>query len=187
MKKKQLTQKELKRVLDYNPETGVFTWRVNRNNLARAGDIAGCLHHGYRIISVLGQSYNASRLAFLWMEGYFPEYEVDHINRKPSDDRWVNLRHVTRLCNIRNTSIAKNNTSGIKGVTWHKQNKDWRARIGVLNSVKYLGSYPSKLEAAKARWSAEKKYGFTSCDSNSSALGYIKKHQKEGRKKCQLT
>ena len=120
-----LTQERLKELLDYNPDTGVFTRRVSVQG-CKAGDIAGCLNgKGYRRISVDSKVYVASRLAFLYMGGYLPEYDVDHINRIRDDNKWSNLRHVSRQCNMRNGSRRSTNTSGITGVCWCKQYKKW--------------------------------------------------------------
>jgi hypothetical protein len=84
--------------------------------------VAGCLqHNGYRHIGVLGKVYSAHRLAFLYMTGKFPLDEVDHKNHERSDNRWSNLREVTRLENSRNRSMHLNNKSGFSGVCWKKR------------------------------------------------------------------
>ena len=121
---KTLTQNRLKELLHYDPETGIFTWRVSRRG-AKSGSVAGVHDNGYIRIKIDYELYLAHRLTFLYMEGYFPEYHVDHKNRIRDDNRWSNLRHVSRQCNQRNASIAKDNTSGITGVCWHKNNKKW--------------------------------------------------------------
>ena len=112
---KMITQKELWKLLLYDAIRGVFTWRVTTGPRAQAGAVAGTIHpSGYRYIMVNGKHYNASRLAFLYIRGYFPEHNVDHINRIRNDDRWCNLRKVSHYCNNRNTGNRKTNTSGIK-------------------------------------------------------------------------
>ena len=121
MSKKKLTQKRLKELLHYDPETGIFT-RIKkvRGGLGENPNEAGSIKtkHDYRIIGIDNKSYKASRLAFLYMEGYFPENIVDHKNRIKSDDRYKNLRQVTQQCNVKNCSIRKNNKSGVSGVFW---------------------------------------------------------------------
>ncbi len=87
-----LTQERLKEVLSYNPETGIFT----RNPGIRGGEKVGTNSHGYVSIMVDGYLYQAHRLAWLYMEGYMPEQEIDHISRKRDDNRWCNLRVVNR-------------------------------------------------------------------------------------------
>jgi len=110
------------------------------------------------------------------MEGYIPENQVDHVNRIRDDNRWCNLRHVSRSCNMRNASISIANTSGVTGVTWHKNANKWVAHIRALDSTKHLGIFESFVEAVKARWDAEVKYGYPNCNSTSSAFEYLKEN-----------
>lgn len=173
-----LTQDELKKQLHYDPETGIFTWKINKANI-KAGMEAGSISHGYRQITFNRKVLRLHRLAFLYMEGYLPENDVDHINRIKDDNRWSNLREVNRVCNSRNCNINKNNTSGITGVTWDTQNKKWCAQLSINKKNFYLGSFKTKFDAAKARWEAEKKYDFPECCSTSSAYLYLKEHDKK--------
>ena len=178
MKKPRLTQAHLKEILNYNPNSGIFKWKVfgpgKRKNL-----VARTINNivGYVYITIDRQHYLASRLAFLWMEEYFPEFKVDHRNRVRVDNRWENLRHVNTQCNARNSSIRETNTSGITGVRWNKQNKNWLARIIVAGRDVDLGSFKSKKDAAQARWKGEKKYNFLGCNTTSTAFLFL---QEEG-------
>lgn len=171
--KEMLTQGKLKNILHYNPDTGVFVWLDDKRNHVKAGDIAGSLDaYGYNCIKIKSKSYKASRLAWLYMEGYFPEHEIDHMNRIKNDDRWNNLRHATHQCNTRNCSMAKNNSSGITGVYWHKNVKKWSANIMESGRLRYLGCFDTKMDAAKARWEGEKLYSYPNCNTTSSAYQY---------------
>lgn len=64
---------------------------------------------------------------------------VDHINHNTFDNQMSNLRPATISQNAANTKLAKNNTSGCKGVYWSKQIKRWVARICVNGENKHLG------------------------------------------------
>jgi len=75
---------------------------------------------------------------------------VDHINGNGIDNRKQNLRLVTKAQNMMNKKAPKNNTSGFKGVAWHKQNNRWRAYLTVHGKQISLGLYDTKKEAAKA-------------------------------------
>lgn len=171
-----LTQARLKELLHYDPETGIFTWLTTIANGVQKGTIAGYVNRndGYKRIGVDGKEYKVSRLAWLFVEGYFPENEVDHRNRIKHDDRWENLRHVSRQCNMRNCSIAKNNKSGITGVHWFKKLQKWQAHITISGKTFHLGLFKNKLDAARARWNAEIKYGFPNCNTTSSAYLYLR-------------
>jgi len=181
VKYKTLTQKRLKELLTYNPKTGLFTRKMTCNNGIKIGAVAGHKKSdGYIVIRVDRKLYHASILAFLWMKGFIPEYEVDHKNRVTSDNRWENLRHVTHQCNGRNRSVGKNNTSGIIGVHWDKQSKGWRARISTdgNSNQENLGCFPNLKDAARARWYAEIKYNFPDCNSTSSAFLFLQENKK---------
>lgn len=125
-----ITQEQLKLILNYDPETGEFNWLVKPRNRASIGGVAGHLRkNGYREISIKGKKYYAHRLAWLYMTGSWPKEHIDHINGNPSDNRFCNLREATRSQNMHNQGVCSNNTSGYKGVCWHKSNQKWEACI----------------------------------------------------------
>lgn len=172
-----ITVERLKEVIHYNSDTGILTWLKKpcprANNII--GSEAGSLNKdGYRRIMINRVLYRAHRLAFLYMEGYFPENDVDHINRIRDDNRWNNLRHVSRQCNSRNKGKQSNNTSGITGVSWHNRDKRWKAQIKVNQKNIYLGYFTTLRPAVQARWEAEKKYNFPNCNTASSAYNYLR-------------
>lgn len=156
-----LTQQRLKELLHYNPNTGVWTWLVTRNHLAKMGDVAGGVRDQGRykgwFISVDNRQYPASRLAFLYMTGKWPKGLVDHENGQELDCRWTNLREATYAQNSQNQGVRKNNTSGVSGVHEISPGK-WRARIGVNRKRIDLGVFGSKDEAVAARQDAVKKH-----------------------------
>ena len=145
-----LTAERLRELLHYDPETGIFTWRVNRRGPMKAGDVAGRVHadYGYIIIGIDGRDYRANRLAFLYMEGKFPEHMAEHEDRNRSNNKWSNLRPATYAQNEVN-KLAKGN-SGRKGVSWSKQGGCWYVRIGVEKKSIYLGRFDDLDEAAHA-------------------------------------
>jgi len=154
-----LTQSKLKYLLEYDQQTGDFTWLVNKGSVP-AGRKAGYLNHGYHRIMIDKQFYEAHRLAWLYMTGEFPEDQIDHINHIRNDNRWSNLRSATSSINCKNRSRGCNNKSGITGIYWHKNNSTWRTRIMHKGKDIDLGCFKDKFEAICARKSAEFKYGF---------------------------
>src|SRR5205823_6060710 len=91
-----LTVKRLRKVLSYAPTTGIFRWKVSAGSRAPVGAIAGARNgRGYHQIRIGGRPYSASRLAWLYMTGKWPNSEISYINGKPSDTRWANLREAT--------------------------------------------------------------------------------------------
>src|SRR4029077_13670023 len=85
--------------LSYAPTTGIFRWKVSAGSRAPVGAIAGARNgRGYHQIRIGGRPYSASRLAWLYMTGKWPNSEISYINGKPSDTRWANLRDQNRSC-----------------------------------------------------------------------------------------
>lgn len=172
-----ITQEELKRIINYDPDTGAFIWNVNRGSRAQAGNIVkGSLHDpkGYLTIRLNGKSYYIHRLAWLYVYGYFPENQIDHINRNPSDNRIKNLREVSCQCNVRNCGNHRDNKSGVKGVVWDKRLKKWCSYINVNRKKIYLGLFLEKNDAVLMRLAAEQCLDWAGCDSSSPAYQYAK-------------
>ena len=167
-------QARLKELLHYDPETGKWTWLIAKAPNAKVGDIAGYINgHGYRYIKIDDKQYKSSRLAWLYQEGYFPEYDIDHKDRVKNNDVWKNLRHATRSCNMKNIGIRSNNTSGITGVYRRKDGNKWAAYIGARENKINLGNFTNFTDAVRARYEAEKKYNYLSCQTNSPAFNYL--------------
>ncbi|WP_241575047.1 HNH endonuclease [Rosenbergiella nectarea] len=141
---------ELQRLLNYDPETGLFYWKVRMSNRVKAGDLAGVINgSGYRIIAIKGKIHYAHRLAFLWMTGRLPGKFVDHVDGDRSNNIWVNLREASALQNAHNQKLNKSNTSGIKGVHYDKATNKWLATLKVNGKPTYLGVF-SEISQAEA-------------------------------------
>lgn len=176
--KPNITHKRLMELLDYDSLTGVFTWKISRSGRGKVGHIAGCTDNaGYTRVAVDGKLYYAHRLVWLCIYGYFPEHNIDHINRNKSDNRIENLRHVTQQCNIRNTGGRRNGTSPVKGVRpVGIKIKKWSAHIGLNGKDHPLGRYLNFDNAVCARLAGEQCLGWSGCDFSSPALEYVQKH-----------
>jgi hypothetical protein len=154
-----LTQTLLKEKLNYDPITGIFTWKQGKYKNKPAGTIAGKLpDQGYVRINIDKKEYKAHRLAWLYMYGVFPPKHLDHINRNREDNSIANLRIADDSINSKNKTIYKNNSTGFHGVTAHGSR--WRARINVKGKKIHLGIFDTAEEAAACRKQAEQKYGF---------------------------
>lgn len=134
------TAERVRELLIYDPETGLFTRRIPRGG-EPAGAVCGTLMRGYIRIGIDGGIYPAHRLAYLYMLGEIPPAMVDHRHRNTADNRWSEIRPATRSENSRNQKITDRNTSGFKGVSWHKRDKRWRAYICVDGKDQHLGYF----------------------------------------------
>jgi hypothetical protein len=159
MKRTDLTGETLRNLLDYDPDTGIFHWRVSRGGV-EPGAAAGHINNrGYILIRVNGTDFKAHRLAWLHFHGMWPDHQIDHINGDRSDNRIANLRDVSQFTNMQNqTKPPKNSTSGFLGVSWHKRAKQWRARISVNGRVQHIGCFDCAKEAHAAYLAAKLRF-----------------------------
>jgi len=161
--KDDLTQEELKRLLDYDPLTGIFTWigLSSKRSHVKIGDLAGGISKdGYRKIRVLNKLFLAHRLAWMFMEGAWPEKFIDHKNGIRHDNRWENLRNASRNLNCENRQKTSNNTARLIGAHWDKNNRTspWCSQIKVNGKYIYLGRFKTPEEAHQAYLEAKRKY-----------------------------
>lgn len=150
---------ELKSLLDYDPDTGIFIWKVDRGNNKTKGLQAGSLHvTGYIHISIDNKIYQAHRLAWLYMTGDWPDQHIDHIDRIRNNNKWNNLRKANRQQNAANQKLRKTNKSGYKGVSWDQRSGKYVSVIRVNNKIKHLGYYDDPKEAYCKYLENAKKY-----------------------------
>jgi hypothetical protein len=168
-----ITQAFVRDVLDYDPDTGEFRWRLRTPNehysehaccvlnARDAGKVAGTpTHQNYLRLQLLGDKYLLHRVAYLWLEGEWPDGEVDHIDGDPTTNAWRNLRVVTKAQNRRNAARRNDNTSGVTGVWRLPNNGKWLAYIRFNTRLIRLGRYADFEAAVAARRAAEIRYGF---------------------------
>lgn len=136
------SQEWLKSNLDYNPDTGVFTRLRSRAVSRWVGKRTGSNSHGYVRITVAdGFQAAAHRLAWIYMTGEAPAFQIDHIDGDRSNNRWVNLRAATNRLNQINVPKKRNNRSGYKGVCWCPRRGKWRATIVKNGKRVHLGFF----------------------------------------------
>lgn len=154
-----LTADQLKDALHYEPETGIFTWRIRPSKSILPGMVAGCTEKriGYITIGLLKRIYKAHRLAWLYTYGEWPKGLIDHINGDKADNRIANLRDVFADGNSQNIRKPnRRNKSGFMGVIFFQ--KKWRASITVSGKTKWLGDYATPEEAHQVYLTAKRKY-----------------------------
>lgn len=179
MAKKPLpTPDQLRQLLDYDPETGVLSWRArgpewfndtnysaqgnaNNWNAKYAGTRAGSVNaaSGYRYITVKGRHILAHRAIWAILNGEWPIC-IDHIDRSRDNNAARNLRNVTPQENSRNMGMMPGNKSGRTGVSWCASHSSWRAHIRHSGRNNALGTFRTFEGAVAAREQAEKEFGF---------------------------
>jgi len=168
----------LRQLLEYDPETGILTWKPRPVEMFAEGSrqertciiwnkrFAGktamntSLPNGYLTGGLLKKTTYAHRAAWAIFYGEWPRQDIDHINGDRQDNRIENLRSVSRSENMRNCGMLKTNTSGTTGVSFNGKLQKWAASIQVDKKSIYLGLFSSIEEAQAARRRAEPKYRF---------------------------
>ena len=164
------SQDFLRECLDYNADTGIFTWKVRpvhhftdersskswntKYSLKNAGFLNRVT--GYFCLLINGKNIRLHRAAFFITHGYLP-ITVDHINGIKTDNRICNLREATISQNNMNRGMQSNNTSGIKGIDM-ASNGRWRARIHANGKEIHIGYFTTCDEAYNALSEARNKY-----------------------------
>ncbi|ECE6399599.1 hypothetical protein FNJ07_09500 [Salmonella enterica subsp. salamae] len=143
----------LRESLYYDESSPSFLrWRNDKINgngrvFSRAGDCAGSLKKsGYWVVNVDGKFLMVHRIVFAIHHGFLPR-QVDHKDRHRANNNIANLRPVSSSQNRWNSSVRSDNTSGIKGVSLHKQSGKWRAQIYKNGKAIHLGTFSTMIEA----------------------------------------
>lgn len=144
-----LTYERLAELLAYDATTGLFTWRVSRGT-RKAGAVAGTPLDGYVSIGLDGKTYKGHRLAWLYVKGEWPAFELDHWDTDKMNNRFANIRPATRGQNVANCGRRTDNRSGFKGVRQKKGCATWEARIRHKGKLQHLGSYATPEAAHEA-------------------------------------
>lgn len=152
-----VTVERVKELLAYDPETGIFTWKLDRNSLVKKGDAAGGVSKfGHIVLRADHKFVLAHRAAWAITHGDWPKTDIDHINGDPADNRIANLRIVSRGHNLQNQRKAhRDSKSGLLGVK--QVGKKWYAKI-MAAGVRYeLGIFLTPEEASAAYLTAKRK------------------------------
>lgn len=131
----------LKEILDYDPDTGVFRWKKKTSKKTVIGSVAGTMHKQQNRwqIQIDGKIYKSARLAYYMYNGVEPTGEVDHINMITTDNRGENLRDSTHSQNNMNKRRQSNNSTGFKGVSYHKTRGEYLAYAKINGKMHFAG------------------------------------------------
>jgi hypothetical protein len=133
-------------------------WRISPTSTVPAGSKAGRYVRGYLVVGIEGTEYKVHRVIWAMSKGEWPKQELDHKNGVCDDNRMSNLREVTHAQNLQNRGTQRNNTSGAKGVTWHRAASKWRAEICADGKYIYLGLFSDLRDAENAYNRAAARY-----------------------------
>ncbi|MCG7388320.1 HNH endonuclease [Pantoea sp. ACRSB] len=145
-----ITADELKRLFEYNPDTGVFIRRKSLGPCAAGAIVRTKALNGYLSVMVNGKGYLLHRLAWLITTGGWPIGQIDHVDGNRSNNAISNLRDASGSQNQYNKKRQGNNTSGFKGVSYHKKTRRFRASINVNGKQISLGYFDTAQRAHQA-------------------------------------
>ena len=162
------TQAELQALLDYNPLTGILTWKPRtasqisheagrkawNTKYADKPAFTATDDQGYKLGAINYVNMKAHRVIFKLVYGFDPVF-IDHEDHDRSNNRLKNLRDASRKQNQQNMKKTKANSSGTTGVSWNAKKNGWDAYIGVNGRKKNLGRFKTIQEAQKVRTDAE--------------------------------
>jgi hypothetical protein len=164
-----LTAEYVRQLLDYDQSTGIFTWneRPLSNfpneqacktwNTRYCGKMAGSFRADRRRqIMINGKLYLSNRLAWLYMNGEWPDHHIDHKDLNICNDAFDNLRKATNSQNMCNRPMQSNNKSGYKGVSYCRRTRKWQATIRINGKVIHLKRWDTPEQAAEAYAKAAK-------------------------------
>lgn len=154
------TQGLLHQIYDYDPNTGSLTYKRDFYRRVKGSNVTSQTNNGYLVVT-LDKTYLAHRIIWLMQTGDFPEF-VDHINHDRTDNRWNNLRDVSKQTNAENKSVNQNNTTGYMGVSQIKSTGRYRASLTRDRKHIHLGVFNTAEEAHQARIAANEAHGFHS-------------------------
>lgn len=177
-----LTQKILKELIYYDPNTGVFTWmerdakwfNCDDNHQCKswntkysgceAGKVSkeGRTRYRYITITINGiqNRYKSHRLAWMYVYGELPINDIGHIDQDGLNNSIKNLEDITHQINHKNERMSKNNTSGFTGVYLNKKTNKWFASIKVDGKNIHGGTFLDIKDAIEKRKQMNVEYGF---------------------------
>jgi len=149
-----VTQEKLKALFEYRADGSLVRKVAVGGPAGQVGRVVGFQlkdparpEKVYMATKISGEHYCIHKLVWLWHYGVMPD-QIDHINRNSLDNRIENLRLASSCENMSNRKIFSNNTSGCKGVSWHKLRNRWFAYVNFQKKRKCLG-YFDDLELAE--------------------------------------
>lgn len=168
---KTLSIEYINEAVKYDPETGLFFWKerplghfsseqsFKRWKTVYSGKIAGSLDSdGYIVIRINYEIYFSHRLAWILMTGKWPKSGLDHIDGNPINNKISNLREVNQSQNNCNAKIRRDNSSGLRGVTWDKERNKWQVQLSINKKRVFYARYDSLEDAKISYKKASEKY-----------------------------
>jgi hypothetical protein len=161
MAKIKLTAERLQKLVNYDPKTGIMTWKLPRPGVISGSPIGHKRPDGYLATKVSYQSYLVHRLVWLYVTGEWPKNQIDHRDGNRTNNRFENLRDATQSENNQNQKCARrdNVSTRLLGVTIdykRRGKKIFVAQININDVHKNIGRFATAAEAHEAYLAAKR-------------------------------
>ncbi len=150
------SQSELRELFDYDEKRGILVRRISRTRRVRVGDDAGSIHDPKngkpprRVVRVMPYgSCKHSILVYIWHHGEIGGVQIDHKDGNTLNDRIANLRPTSSSQNSMNRRLRQDKALP-KGVSWHKRQQKFVARVKIDGQLEWLGTFDTAEEAKEA-------------------------------------
>ena len=141
--------RDIQRFLEYNKDTGVFHWLIDKNSNKSCVKVSGTLTvRGYITITFNSKKYLAHRLAWFYHTGDTSFGTLDHIDGNKTNNKISNLRLVTQRENCQNYKSHRDGR--LVGSTYVIKKRKWRSQIRVNGIKQFLGYFDTEFEAHEA-------------------------------------
>lgn len=144
-------------LFSYETTTGILRWKPTSERWRKrfVGKSAGTITaRGYIAVGIKTNGkttyYLAHRIIWKMMTGNEPQDQIDHRDGSRLNNRWRNLRAAANGPNLQNAKLRADNKSGVKGVSWDRSHKKWKAVISVDKQAVQLGRFGSVSAAETA-------------------------------------
>lgn len=139
--------------VDVDIVNGIVRWKVDRQPRIKAGDVSGNLksgNSGYWEIKFKGKTYKRHRIVYWYATGNLPEHPmiIDHVKGVSFGDGIDNLQQATRKQNNQKSKFRSGNSSGFRGVSFHKHTGKWVAQCSIDGKRIHLGLFDSPEDAS---------------------------------------
>jgi hypothetical protein len=142
-----INQKTVQDLFNYDPKTGVFTWKTAMSRKTPIGTVAGFLKDdGYWSIGFNWKQFRADKLAWLYVYGEYPMTQVIHIDGNTANSAIDNLTLEKSKQQIEKEAISFTYLATKKGGVTRK----WMAHIEQAGKMVCLGAFETKRDAKDA-------------------------------------